>query len=181
MGQGAAAPHALDAAASPLVRALPQYERGFREHLAEAAALASAGRQRLGAAVRLANEMEVQARPLAQRSRLARFPCVLARSVTQQHLASHIVLHQVPASANSSCGGLLRSFSHGFLQALSDGCTYVGVLCAGAGDRGCAEQRGDALRLHLRAGGGVPAQAGPPPPPLAALIAELNGCLSNSI
>ena len=45
------------------MRALPQYERGFREHLAEADALAAAGRQRLGAAVRLANEMEVQARP----------------------------------------------------------------------------------------------------------------------
>ena len=62
-GQGLHDPHALDAAASPLVRALPQYERGFREHLAEADALAAAGRQRLGAAVRLANEMEVQARP----------------------------------------------------------------------------------------------------------------------
>ena len=62
-GQGLHAPHALDAAASPLVRALPQYERGFRDHLAEAAALASAGRQRLAWAVRLANEMEVQVRP----------------------------------------------------------------------------------------------------------------------
>ncbi|KAK9846399.1 hypothetical protein WJX81_003004 [Elliptochloris bilobata] len=58
------APHALDAAASPLVRALPQYERGFRDHLAEADALASAGRQRLASAVRLANEMEVQARAI---------------------------------------------------------------------------------------------------------------------
>lgn len=62
-GQAAHAAHALDAAASPLVRALPQYERGFRDHLAEAAALAAAGQQRLAAAVRLANEMEVQVRP----------------------------------------------------------------------------------------------------------------------
>jgi len=47
------------------VRALPQYERGFRDHLAEAAAAAGAGRQRLAAAVRLANEMEVQVRRAA--------------------------------------------------------------------------------------------------------------------
>ena len=65
-GQAAHAAHALDAAASPLVRALPQYERGFRDHLAEAAALAAAGQQRLAAAVRLANEMEVQVRPRAR-------------------------------------------------------------------------------------------------------------------
>jgi hypothetical protein len=34
--------HMLDAAASPLVAALPQYERGFRDHLAAGRAYAEA-------------------------------------------------------------------------------------------------------------------------------------------
>ena len=42
-------------------------------------------------------------------SRLARLPSVMTRSAKQQHLASHIMLHQMPASAYAHGVGLCVS------------------------------------------------------------------------
>ncbi|EIE22022.1 hypothetical protein COCSUDRAFT_48029 [Coccomyxa subellipsoidea C-169] len=53
--------HLLDSAASPLVAALPQYERGFRDHRAAGRAYCEAIQERLRDAEQLAQEMAVQA------------------------------------------------------------------------------------------------------------------------
>ncbi|BDA42038.1 Autophagy-related protein 11 [Coccomyxa sp. Obi] len=53
--------HLLDAAASPLVAALPQYERGFRDHHAAGRAYLNAIHERLRVSVQLEEEMQVQA------------------------------------------------------------------------------------------------------------------------
>ena len=43
-------PHTLDGAASPLIRALPEYERQFRDHLTRAQAVWEASQVRIGLA-----------------------------------------------------------------------------------------------------------------------------------
>ncbi|CAL8460904.1 g435 [Coccomyxa elongata] len=53
--------HLLDAAASPLVAALPQYERGFRDHHAAGRAYLDAIHERLRVSIQLEEEMQVQA------------------------------------------------------------------------------------------------------------------------
>ena len=52
-------PHVLDAAGSPLVQALPQYERLFRGHVELAVAVRSATQQRAQLAHRYAVQMQV--------------------------------------------------------------------------------------------------------------------------
>lgn len=49
--------HPLDSAPSPLLRALPAYERDFRGHLRRGQALQAAGARRLAAAEQLLAEM----------------------------------------------------------------------------------------------------------------------------
>jgi len=188
-GAGAQPPHARDAAASPLVRALPQYERGFRDHLAEAAAAAGAGRQRLAAAVRLANEMEVQVRRGAAPPRPSPCPpdpigheqaelvckhgCVVVMSQAApwvrcwfRTLSGTIRMHKGAAGGPRTRCSQPALAAHGQPARRRDGCA-PGAPRPGARDRGGARERGDALRVHLRAGGRVPAQARARPRPPA--------------
>ena len=58
----AASRHPLDGTTSPMLRALPDYQRQFQAHLAEASAYWEASQQRLGACARLVGEQEVQVR-----------------------------------------------------------------------------------------------------------------------
>ena len=53
--------HPLDVAASPLLRALPEYHRQFQNHLWQAETAAAAGAARVALCCRLVNEAEVQA------------------------------------------------------------------------------------------------------------------------
>jgi autophagy-related protein 11 len=53
--------HQLDTASSPLLRALPEYHRQFKQHLREAEAAADASASRVAFCCRVVNESEVQA------------------------------------------------------------------------------------------------------------------------
>ncbi|KAK9820447.1 hypothetical protein WJX72_010464 [[Myrmecia] bisecta] len=88
-------PHMLDEAGSPLVRALPDYERQFRYHLTKAQAHCEGSQQRYHISQQLLSEMEVQAMAIdAARANVEQhysFICnehsVFMRKYVQQHTA----------------------------------------------------------------------------------------------
>ena len=67
--------HPLDAASSPLIRALPDYERQFRHHRQSAAAVWRATQARFEECRRLVTEMHVQALAIDSAREIGRASC----------------------------------------------------------------------------------------------------------
>ncbi|KAK9786296.1 hypothetical protein WJX73_002901 [Symbiochloris irregularis] len=158
-------PHTLDAAHSPLIRALPEYERQFRHHLAHSQAALESCQARHRTCTQLVGEIEVQGRAIdAARTNVERHfnhmhdaYLKFMQRYTTQHAKHKALLARFPADmATLSSVTIHPAASTAELQTLADLVPQEGLQSWAASCKNAMQslaakvEEGDALWMGLK-------------------------------